>query len=136
MIYEPKVTLVDTEFVPDRTTVIGEVKLSDKGLEMVVESKEWAVKVHFDALHGFRVLDEGDLSEFWSECNLQMGWLFKVKSGGWNYLEKTRDHFVTGKLYEPVEFLIIGLNECVSVLGFEMPNISQTPLSNSRSLET
>lgn len=132
MIYEPTVSIVETGFVSDRTTIVEEVKLSENGLEITVDSNKWTVKVHFDAVYGFRVLDEGDLGEFWSECNLLQGWCFKVLRGGWSELEKTREHFVSGKLYDPLEFLIIGLNECVSVLASDSPTISVIQPSNKQ----
>ncbi|WP_286339590.1 hypothetical protein [Ferrimonas sp. YFM] len=132
MIFEPKVSVVETDFVSDRTTTVEEVKLSSDGLEVIVESNSWRARVHFDTIYGFRVLDEGDLCEFWTECNLLKGWCFKVLCGGWNDLEKSRDHFVSGKLYEPVEFLIVGLNECVSVLAYELPVITHLCPSNKK----
>ncbi|WP_334078281.1 hypothetical protein [Microbulbifer sp. M83] len=130
MIYEPKLSLIEIPYISDRSTIVSEVKLSERGLEIIMESKEWVVSASFDACWGFRVLDEGDLSEFWSECDLTQGWLFEVLSGGWNELENTRDHYVTGKLYEPQEFLFIGLNECVSVLASEPPVITELSPSN------
>ena len=136
MIYEPRISLIETPYISDRSTVVSEVKLSENGLEIIMESKEWSVKANFDAIWGFRVLDEGDLGECWSECNLTQGWCFEVLSGGWNELEKTRDHYVTGKLYEPREFLLIGLNECVSVLASENPVITELLPSNKSSKRT
>ncbi len=130
MIYEPKVTLIESKFKSDRSTIVDEVKLSDSGLDIIVDSENWKVKVNFDATYGFRVLDEGDLCEFWSECNLTQGWCFEVLEGGWNALEKTREHFVSGKLYGPREFLIVGLNECVSILAHELPIVTELPSSN------
>ncbi|MDK9740344.1 hypothetical protein KI655_24030 [Vibrio sp. D404a] len=130
MIYEPKVVIIKSPYKSDRSTIVDEVKLSDNGLDIIVESKDWRVKVNFDATWGFRVLDEGDLGEFWSKCNLTQGWCFEVLEGGWNSLEKTRDHYVTGKLNEPHEYLIIGLNECVSVLAHEPPVITELASSN------
>jgi len=130
MIYEPKVVKVETDFESDTTVDIDEITFDKECLTIVVKSKCWSIKVHFDAIYGFRVLDEGDLGEFWSKCNLKTGWCFEVIDGGWNALEKTRDHFVTGKLYQPKEYLIIGLNECVSVLAFEQPEVVETSSSN------
>lgn len=133
MIYEPKVSLIETPYISDRSTIVDEVKLSEGGLEIIMESKNWTAIASFDASWGFRVLDEGDLGEFWSQCNLKQGWCFEVLSGGWNDLEKTRGHYVTGKLYEPREFLFIGLNECVSVLASENPIITERSPSNKSS---
>lgn len=130
MVYEPKLLVLETPYISDRSTIVSEVKLSENGLEIIVESKRWVVTVRFDSVWGFRVLDECDLGEFWSECNLTKGWCFEVLSRGWNELEKTRDYYLTGKLYEPREFLLIGLNECVSVLASENPAITELPRSN------
>lgn len=125
MIYEPKVKPIESPYKSDRSTLVDEVKLSGNGLDIIVLSDGWKIKANFDATWGFRVLDEGDLCEFWSQCNLSQGWCFEVLDGGWNALEKTREHFVTGKLYEPREFLIIGLNECVSILAHEPPVVTE-----------
>ena len=130
MIYEPKVVKVETDFGSDSTVDIDEIAFDKECLNIAVKSKSWSIKVHFDAIYGFRVLDEGDLGEFWSECNLKTGWCFEVIDDGWNALEKTREHFITGKLYQPREYLIIGLNECVSVLAFEQPKVVETSSSN------
>lgn len=132
MIYEPKVTLIESQFKSGRSTIVDEVKLSDSGLDIIVASENWKVKVNFDASYGFRVLDEVDLCEFWSKCNLTQGWCFEVLEGGWNALEKTREHFVSGKLYGPREFLIVGLNECVSILAHEPPIVIELPASNKQ----
>ena len=130
MNYQPTVALVKNQFKSDKATLVEEVKLSNSGLEIIVASKEWKIQVKFDSNWGFRVLDEMDLSEFWAECNLTVGWCFEVVEGGWNSLEKTRDSFVSGKLYETKEFLIVGLNECVSVLALEPPEITELMPSN------
>lgn len=130
MIYEPKVLLIESPYKSDRSTIVDEVKLSDNGLDIIVDSESWKIKANFDASWGFRVLDEGDLGEFWSECDLTKGWCFEVIEGGWSSLEKNRDHYVTGKLYEPREYLIIGLNECVSILAHEPPIITELASSN------
>lgn len=130
MIYEPKVVKVETDFESDTTVDIDEITFDKECLIIYVKSKSWAAKVQFSAIYGFRVLDEGDLGEFWNQCNLKTGWCFEVIEGGWNDLEKTRAHFLTGKLYQPKEFLIIGLNECVSVLAFEQPTVISTACSN------
>ena len=84
-----------------------------------------------DVTWGFRVLDELDLCEFWKECDLTQGWFFEVLEGGWKALENTRGHFVSDKMYKHREFLIIGLNECVSVLGQELPKVTEL-ISNKK----
>ena len=90
MIYEPKVLLIKSPYKSDRSTIVDEVKLSDNGLDIIVDSKSWKIKANFDASWGFRGLDEGDLGEFWSECDLTKGWCFEVIEGGWNSRENPR----------------------------------------------
>jgi len=69
------------------------------------------------------VLDEFDLTEFRSECTLQDGWLFEVTKGGWKDLELTRPQFLSARQDWVREYLIIGLDECVSVLTKEDPKV-------------
>ena len=60
------------------------------------EQQETLIKVKFKDVEGFRVLNESDIGSFWSsECSLQIGWIYEVKSGGWLALESTRDDFLS-----------------------------------------
>ena len=92
---------------------------------MQVSSQSWDVNLKFESFYGFRVLDELDLTEFWTQCNLMDGWLFEVCSGGWKDLELQRPAFLSGQNEWVKEYLIVGLNECVSVLSKEHPLIRQ-----------
>ena len=123
MIFKPEIKLVESNFRSDVTTVVEEVKFSVEGLEIIVGSKFWKIKVLFTSTFGFRVLDEGDLSEFWSQGDLTFGWCYEVTKDGWCTLEKTREHFISGEMDDLREFLIIGINECVSVLSLKPPKI-------------
>ncbi|BCV46153.1 hypothetical protein I6M54_15885 [Shewanella algae] len=82
-----------------------------------------AIYLDFESVEGFRVLDEGQLLEFWSKESPPY-WVFEVISGGWLEQEAKRDGApfleVGGKLKE---YLVAGLNECVSVLAFAEPEI-------------
>ncbi|BBI69588.1 hypothetical protein PKHYL_37790 [Psychrobacter sp. KH172YL61] len=53
------------------------------------------VYVDFTDIIGFRVLDNGNLVEFWND-DCPNGWLWEVSDGGWFDLEKQREGFVTG----------------------------------------
>lgn len=59
------------------------------------------------SLWGFRMLDELDLTEFWSKCSLKTGWLFEVTAGGWK------------------DLLVVG-NDCVSVLSTDEPQLQNS----------
>lgn len=77
--------------------------------------------VTFDSSLGFRALDEGNLLEFWDHFNLKDGWLFQISAGGWYDLESKRNGFVSQHHPDVREYLIIGVNQCVSVLSVEPP---------------
>ena len=83
------------------------------------------VYITFNAPRGFRVLDEGDLLEFWSKETRAKSWLWSVKKGGWYDLEKFRNGFVSGINGEYSEYLIVGENDCVSVITDDEPVISE-----------
>ncbi|HDL00870.1 MAG TPA: hypothetical protein ENH23_01380 [candidate division Zixibacteria bacterium] len=74
------------------------------------------VTVVFFSPIGFRVLDEGDLLEFWENYHTGYGWLYKVVSGGWHDLESKRDGYLSKETRNVREYLVVGENDCVSVL--------------------
>ncbi len=74
------------------------------------------VTVVFSNPIGFRVLDEGDLLEFWENYHTGNGWLYKVVSGGWHDLESKRDGYLSKETRNVQEYLVVGENDCVSVL--------------------
>ena len=76
------------------------------------------IYVIFKNVIGFRVLDEGNLLEFWDKEVRVPGWIWKIESGGWFELEKIRSGFLAqhhGESHN--EFLVTGINECVSVIA-------------------
>lgn len=80
--------------------------------------------VKFDRIVGFRVLDEGDLLEFWNDQR-PSGWLWEVVENGWFDFEKTRDEFLSAYHEDKMkEYLILGINDCVNVLTLSTPIIS------------
>jgi hypothetical protein len=91
------------------------VGLYDKAIDKTVTFKE---------VCGFRGFDEGDLSAWWSIISLNDGWCFEVTQGGWFEQESQRSDFVAGyaKFYR--EFLIIGVNFCLSVISKDYPSVS------------
>jgi len=69
-------------------------------------------------------LDEGNLLEFWDKEVRTSGWLWKVESGGWFELEKLRSGFLAQHLGQSnKEYLVTGINDCVSVLADSEPII-------------
>ena len=83
--------------------------------------REGLVYAIFRESRGFRVLDEGDLIEFWNPQTRPDGWLWRISAGGWLDLERTRSSFITGLGDQYMEFLVLGVNDCVSVIASAEP---------------
>ncbi|MCP5304352.1 MAG: hypothetical protein H6953_02805 [Chromatiaceae bacterium] len=94
-------------------------------VKVMFEKKEQPVYVGFEGVQGIRVLDEGDLREFWSNGACTDGWLFEIRNGGWFDLERTREGFVSNPEIGLREYLVAGINDCVSVLSYEAPTVYQ-----------
>jgi hypothetical protein len=80
--------------------------------------------VIFKNVVGFRVLDEGNLLEFWNPAVRVPGWIWKIESGGWFELEKLRSGFLAqhhGDSHN--EYLVLGINDCISVIAESDPII-------------
>lgn len=81
------------------------------------------VVVAFEGPEGFRVLDEGDLDDFWGV--LPSGAVLEVRSGGWFDLEASRSEaFSARKVTRIKEYFVPGVNFCVSVIASEPPTVS------------
>ena len=126
----PKVVVVPTPFAAEKSTQVESVSFGSDGLTIAMCSEHWEGLISFPQTYGFRVLDELDLTEFWSQCSLAQGWFFEVVGGGWKDLEKTREFFHSGRPDWVREYLVVGFNECVSVLSKEEPVFSVQVLSN------
>ena len=105
----PQVTLGILQF--DGTNLV--VELQRPGLP--------CARLLFRDVIGFRVLDERDLLEFWPEFATPAGWLWRVVSGGWHDLERTRATFDGPHWYDgALEHLLVD-DKCVSVLSCRPP---------------
>jgi hypothetical protein len=94
-------------------------------LEVTISIDGDRLDIIFEEPEGFRVLDEGNLLEFWPECSLQTGWLHEITSGGWFDLESKRNGFLLSDNLEITEYLVVGANYCVSILAWEKPRVQQ-----------
>jgi hypothetical protein len=81
----------------------------------------------FTEVVGFRVLDEGDLLEFWPACAAVNGWLFRVRDGGWLDQEIVRPGFLHEKVPGLDEYFIASQNDCISVLAGQAPRVAIIP---------
>lgn len=81
-------------------------------------------RVRFLDAGGHRVLDEGDLMEFWPQCSARNGTIFEVLSGGWFEQECKREGFLKRHTQpEMPEYFIGGQNACVSVISHVPPEL-------------
>jgi hypothetical protein len=126
----PKTVPIPTPVIAEKTTQVESVRFGIDGLTVTMSSKQWEATVFFPQSYGFRVLDELDLTEFWPQCSLTQGWFFEVISGGWKDLEMTREHFYSGRNDWVHEYLVVGLNECVSILSKETPEFTVLASAN------
>ena len=76
----------------------------------------------FELPVAFRIIDEMHLLEFWNEYSLPNGWLWRVESGGYLDLERTRPDFHADDLYDLTEYLIVG-DRCVNVIANSPPTL-------------
>lgn len=79
--------------------------------------------VLFDSVIGYRVLDERDLQTFWSACTSLQGWMFEIHANGWLQEELRRPGSCMNFYNQPREWLIPGLETCVSVLSEQAPEV-------------
>ncbi|WP_020408287.1 hypothetical protein [Hahella ganghwensis] len=118
---ESKPEIVRVEFDPQRLTV-----------ELDASGHSSMISVVFDYPTGFRVLDEGDLLEFWDTFSLKDGWLYEIVSGGWLDLESKRSGFMSQHLNGIREYLIVGISECISVLTTTPPTFFRDSLGDRK----
>lgn len=86
------------------------------------EDKKVAI-VRFPWVVGFRLLDEGDLLEFWPPCSAENGWLFLIKKNGWFDLEISRRGFTREKDQGVSEYFVASQNSCLSILSGDLPEV-------------
>ena len=107
--------VVSVVFTPEATHV---------DLQSQSTGRVW--RVRFQGAQGHRVLDEGDLLEFWPECSTPNGSIFKITSGGWFEQESQRPGFLKRDTQPGMpEYFITGENACVSVISHNPPELSE-----------
>ncbi|BFM18381.1 hypothetical protein R50073_45640 [Maricurvus nonylphenolicus] len=95
-------------------------------LLITVQIDGYKIDIEFDCPAGYRVLDEGDLLEFWPSCSSGNGWLYEILEGGWLYQERLRKGFLSLSNSEVKEYFIIGCNYCVGVFAWEDPSVCES----------
>jgi hypothetical protein len=118
---------LEPKFVFSRGTEITRIEYVPlDGLKIYVADVygESGCIVTFHFTMGFRVLDERDLMEYWPICSRPTGWLFSIQEGGWLDQERSRSGSCMLDMFpDTKEYLITGINECVSVFSAESPEL-------------
>jgi hypothetical protein len=105
---------------------VDEVRVTRRETNITLESHSTGTRwrVRFCGASGVRVLDEGDLLEFWPECSTPNGRVFRIHSGGWLDQEAQREGFLMQHTQpEMPEYFVAGDNECVSVFSPVPPEL-------------
>lgn len=103
---------------------VSSVSYEPQTLVVKVESAAGVSSVTFTEVIGFRVLDEGDLIEFWPVCSSRQAALFEIHDGGWLTQEKQRNGFLSGTTRPMLrEYIVTGEDECVSVFSLQQPRV-------------
>lgn len=104
--------------VLDRTHEVEHLSYDLWTLRITLTGKDVRAYVDFGGPVTFRVLDEGDLLEFWND-ERPPGRIWEVLSGGW------KDAMVHQYRHEQDrEYMVLGQNDCVTVLTREPPTIT------------
>jgi hypothetical protein len=113
------------EEAPAGTPQIVELHYDVWTLRITLDFEEFrgVVYVDFESPCGFRVLDEGDLLELWSDLPRGADWIYTVDSNGWMDQERHRSGFVSDP-EDLTEYFLAGGDDCVSVIAFDAPSIT------------
>ena len=87
---------------------------------------ETEIVIDFPDVLGYRVLDEGNLMEFWPECSTPNGRLFEIHSGGW-LSQETNSHFAAIP-QKAKEYFVAGVDDCLSVISLTPPEVQKNAL--------
>jgi hypothetical protein len=107
--YAPDLIKLDLQYEQIPTNVIA-----------IVESLETNARaeVVFKNIEGLRVLDEGNLMEYWNEKTSSKGWLWEILEGGWLEQEIKNGGTSTLRIESKSikEYFIAGSAMCLNVL--------------------
>lgn len=112
---DESIEIINIDFDIDIETLVVTVQIDGQRIDL-----------SFDSPAGFRVLDEGDLLEFWPSCSTNNGWLYKISCSGWLDQERNRKGFLSSSNSDLIEFFIVGCNYCVNVLAWEAPSVYES----------
>lgn len=119
--FGPEVLKIEAQFEEHPCTLKVTIEFSNS-------NTDFKAVVQFKDVEGIKVLDEGDLLNFWQGDDLPKDWMWKVSSEGWFDEERQNDGFtmLSTRFEELTEYLIVGEGKCVCVIcdGNERPTVT------------
>jgi len=118
-----KASILNCEFYHGNKTYVESLVYDLEFLKIIVIADSTTkLEITFHQPIGFRCLDEGDLLEFWDNSEITNNWIVEIHNSGWLEQESNRKGFLS-RTSELREFLVMGQNDCISVLDTNSPNI-------------
>ncbi|WP_416566146.1 hypothetical protein [Nocardia testacea] len=115
--------------------VVRDLRYNNSDLTIAIQGPGFSfAHVVFREVMGFRVLDEGDLIEYWNTYSEPRGWLWEVERGGWLELERTRPTFWRGEQGSIREYFLVD-DHCINILTWAPPEIIDLGADPTRSKE-
>ncbi|MDQ2180660.1 MULTISPECIES: hypothetical protein [Marinifilum] len=84
--------------------------------------------IRFENPFGFKCIHERDMMDYWNYKTLTDNWILEITEGGWLDQEKSRS-LISDEMFELREFLIEGIDYCVSVFSLHEPIIKPTEIN-------
>lgn len=103
--------------------VVRDLRYNSGDLTIAIQGAGFAfAHVVFRDPMGFRVLEEGDLTEYWNTYSEPHGWLWEVERGGWLELERQRPTFWRGE-QDGIREYFLADDHCINVVTWTPPEI-------------
>lgn len=112
-------TIIDNFNTPEILSVNYDLELLE--IKYSVNEKEEYL-IRFSNPTGFKCLDERDMMDYWGNKDLTDNWILEIIEGGWLDQERKRA-FISHEIFNLREFLIEGLDDCITVFAEEEPEI-------------
>ncbi|MCX2865486.1 hypothetical protein OOZ63_27050 [Paucibacter sp. PLA-PC-4] len=123
-----EVTAIGPALSVSNESDIASVRYDGSGLSVVVArtpldgNRFLGLRITFQRVHGFRLLDESDLAAYWAAPGFVRGHhVLAVTSGGWSAEEDLRQ----GHKLRRCEWLVATGNGCLSLFASEDPKIEE-----------
>lgn len=116
---KPFETIIKNFNVPEILSV--NYNLEHLEIQYSVDEKEEYL-IQFSNPIGFKCLHERDMTDYWVNKDLTNNWIVEIFEGGW-LEQETKRAFLSHEMFQIREFLIEGIDDCLTVFTCEEPII-------------